>query len=94
MAEKAITLFWDAKLEVVVSKICGSFKKIENCKREVQVLEVAPRKCSAKRQRRAPVLKVNNKKFRNKGETVKERVGWKIRQMKINRRPKLVLDFY
>ena len=95
MAEKAITLFCDAKQEAAISKICGGLKKIENCKRKVQVLEVVPRKWSAKRQKKkAPILKVNKKKFKNKGETVKERVEWKIRQMEKNRRPKLVLDFY
>ena len=93
MAEKAITLFCDAKQEAAISKICGGLKKIENCKSKVQVLEVVPRK-GKKRAKKAPILKVNKKKFKNKGETAKERVEWKIRQMEKNRRPKLVLDFY
>ncbi|RZC91168.1 hypothetical protein C5167_027231 [Papaver somniferum] len=71
-------------LEAAVDKLLASYKRIED----------------AKSQKRIQVLKVNNCKshnpgyHKNHGKSSQQHIEWKLRQLKVNRRPKINRDFY
>ncbi|KAI3894980.1 hypothetical protein MKX03_028000 [Papaver bracteatum] len=77
----------ESKFQAIVDKLRAGYKRIED----------------AKSQRRIQVLKVDNCKshrtgyYKNRGKSSQERIEWKLRQLKVNRRvsrPKITRDVY